>query len=91
MKTSIETAVIRQGYGFDVGQDFARATKDLPVTLARNEYAKPGCVIGYIDADPNASLGFLKYGNRDGKVRVHCLESALGNGFGLAISKGGAS
>lgn len=64
------------GHGFDVGQDFARAKSDTEITLARDEYAKPGCVIGYIEADPSASLGFLKYGH-NGKIRVHCREQAI--------------
>lgn len=72
-----ESGFIQKGWGFNVQQDFARATRDLPVTLARKEYAKPGCVIGYIDADPNASLGFLKYGDRNSKVRVHFQERAF--------------
>lgn len=63
------TAVIRKGWGFDVGQNFARANEDTPVELAESEYAGgPRWVIGYIAENPAASLGFLKYGHQ-GKVR----------------------
>jgi len=66
------------GHGFDVGQNFARAPKDTetPIELSPTEYAKPGHVIGYIAENPNSSLGFLKYGTK-GRVRVHCLQSAI--------------
>lgn len=78
MKTNTppETDTIKAGFGFDVSQDFARAKVDTPCTLSRDEYAKPGCVIAYIDADPKASLGFLKYGS-NGKIRVHVQFRAL--------------
>lgn len=61
---------ITKGWGFDVGQDFARATEDTPIILAPTEYAKPGHVIGYIPENPGSSLGFLRHGH-NGKVRVH--------------------
>lgn len=67
---------IKSGYGFTVGQDFARAAVDTPIELDAKAYAQPGCVVGYIPANPNASLGFLKYGT-NGKVRVHVQEKAL--------------
>jgi hypothetical protein len=71
------TKHIKKGYGFAVGQNFARAAKDTPIELAPAEYARPGCVIGYIAEDPAATLGFLKYGSK-GRVRVHVLASAIG-------------
>ncbi len=67
---------LKAGFGFEVGQNFARAKADVEVALAPTEYARPGCVIGYIAEDPQASLGFLKYGHA-GKVRVHALETAI--------------
>jgi hypothetical protein len=67
---------IRPGFGFDVGQDFARAKVALPVTLAESEYAKPGCVIGYISEQPDSKLGFLRIGHQ-GKVRVHVMRDAV--------------
>ena len=78
MKTYTHT--LKAGFGFDVGQDFARAKADTPARLAPTEYAKPGRVIAYIPADPSASLGFLKYGNRDGEVRIHALSNAFSEG-----------
>lgn len=72
---------IKPGFGFTVGQDFARATNPTPIELAPSEYAQPGNVIGYIEADPKSSLGFLRNGascgSHVGKVRVHVLASAL--------------
>lgn len=68
--------VIRAGWGFGVSQDFARAKADTPIELDFGQYAERGCVIGYIAADPAASLGFLKYGT-GGKVRVHVKFQAL--------------
>lgn len=67
---------IRPGYGFDVGQDFARAKLATPIELAESECAKPGCVIGYIPENPQSSLGFLRIGH-NGKVRVHVLRDAV--------------
>lgn len=64
---------IKAGYGFDVQHDFARAKVDTPIELAPGEYAKPGCVIGYIEGDPNSSLGFM----RGKRIRVHVQRSAL--------------
>lgn len=58
---------IQAGYGFDVGQDFDRAAADTPIELAPNEFARPGCVIGYIAGDPSSRLGFM----RPPRVRVH--------------------
>lgn len=68
--------VIKSGWGFNVGEDFARAKSDIPITLSPAEYARPNCVIGYIQADPSSSLGFLRHGGQKG-VRVHVQKSAL--------------
>lgn len=71
------THTLKSGFGFDVGQDFARATADTPARLAPQEYAKAGRVIAYIPANPNSSLGFLKYGDRNGEIRIHALATAF--------------
>lgn len=68
--------ILKSGWGFDVGQNFARATVDTPIEVAVKEYAKPGCVIGYIAEDPKSNLGFLRHGT-NGKVRVHCRLDAV--------------
>ena len=64
---------IKAGWGFNVGNDFARAKVDTPIELAPNEYAKPGNVIGYIAGDPDSPLGFM----RSARVRVHVQRVAL--------------
>lgn len=70
---------IKKGWGFHVGQDFARATSDFPVELAENEYAgAPRYVIGYIAANPASTLGFLRNGDRNGKVRVQLDRVSVG-------------
>lgn len=77
--------IIKAGYGFNVGQDFARAKTDLPCRVAAQEYARPGHVIAYTPAQLGSNLGFLRIGDRNGEIRVHVLESAL------AEAKGGAA
>ena len=64
---------IKKGYGFNVGADFARATKDTAIELSLNEYAKKGYVIGYILGDTSSPLGFL----RSNRVRVHVQLAAI--------------
>ena len=66
---------IAKGYGFHVGCDFARAPTDLEITLAPEEYAKPGCVIGYIKPLTGSKLPVLDR-NVD-RLRVHVLKQAL--------------
>ena len=70
------THILRKGYGFDVGANFARASADTPIELAPKEYAQPGKVIGYIPENPASSLGFLRHGT-NGKVRVRVLATAI--------------
>lgn len=72
------TPFLRSGWGFDVGQNFARAAKDTPCEIAPNEYAKPGHVIAYIPENPESSLGFLRYGS-GGKVRIHARRESIAN------------
>jgi hypothetical protein len=69
----MKTATLIAGWGFDVGQDFARAETDTPIELAPDEFAKPGHVIGYIKGDLQSPLGFL----RRTRVRVHVTKQAL--------------
>ena len=66
---------IRKGYGFDVQGNFARARADTPIELAPSEYAKPGCIIGYIAGDPAHQFGFM----RSTRVRVHVQKVAIAN------------
>lgn len=68
------SAYIKAGFGFTVCQDFARAAADTPITLAPNEYAKPGHVIGYIAGNPQSPLAFL----RPTRVRVHVRKDGIG-------------
>ena len=68
------THVLKSGWGFDIGQNFARASKDTPIRLAPEEFAKPGHVIGYIAPDPTSSLGFLRYG---AEIRIHVRKDAV--------------
>ena len=64
---------IKKGWGFHVGQNFTRATYDIPIIIDANGYAKPGHVIGEISGDPDSPLGFM----RNRLVRVHIQKRAL--------------
>jgi hypothetical protein len=68
------SAYIRAGWGFTVGNDFARAKVDTPIEVDPKEYALPRHVVGYIAGDPNHALGFMRYK----LVRVHVSVDALG-------------
>lgn len=59
--------IIPEGVGFNVGQDFARASRDLPleVTEMRGIY-----LLGFIDAWPDSRLGFMRRGDSRGRVYV---------------------
>lgn len=70
----MQTHTLIEGWGFDVGANFARATKNTPIRLAPCEYAKPGHVIGYIAPDPTSSLGFLRNGS---EIRIHVPTRAI--------------
>lgn len=50
-------AYIKEGWGFNVGQDFARAVIDTPldITHTRGQY-----VYGTIAGNPDSKLGFLR-------------------------------
>ena len=67
---------IKAGYGFDVGANFDRAIVDIPCRVSAGEYAKPGCVIVYIKADPESRVGFLR---GDGEIRCHVQRRAIGD------------
>lgn len=58
---------IKKGYGFSVGQDFARAWNDLPITIDPDAYTKPGFVVGTITGNMGSALGFLRHTS----IRVH--------------------
>ena len=60
--------VSKKGFGFTVGQDFSRATVDIPIEI--DESVKhPRCVYGWIAGDKESKHGFLR-GGYTGKVRV---------------------
>ena len=52
--------VILKGCGFSVGQDFARAAADIPLTIDAKAYAPGGHVVGDIAGDAASSLGFMR-------------------------------
>lgn len=54
---------IKQGYGFNVGLDFTRADKDIPIEI---DYSSARTTYGYIVGNPESKLGFM----RDARVRV---------------------
>ena len=59
---------IPKGTGFNVGVNFARATDDIPLQV--QEFRGP-LVFGFIPADPNSPLGFLRRGQLQEAVYVH--------------------
>jgi hypothetical protein len=63
---------IKRGFGFNVGQDFARAQTDLVVNEPKSDR---GFIYGYIVGDPQSSLGFL----RSPKVSVRVRQDATIN------------
>lgn len=71
---------IKAGNGVNVGNDFARLKENTPIELT-DEHAKPNCAIGYINADPDSSLGFMRicppFGPHKGKIRVHVKLDAI--------------
>ena len=69
---------IKQGWGFDVGQNFARAVIDTPIELSEKEHSgSPRFAIGYIAAIPSSTLGFLRIGDK-GRIRVRVDRASLG-------------
>jgi hypothetical protein len=63
-----QAMIIKQGFGFTVGQDFARAAANIPIDVDR-EAKHPRCIFGWIAGDERSPHGFLR-GGSDGKVRV---------------------
>jgi hypothetical protein len=61
-------AIIPAGTGFHVGVDFARATRDTLLDVAEQ---RGPLTFGFIPADPNSALGFMRRGNLQGAVYVH--------------------
>ena len=68
---------IRVNRGFHVGQDLGRVSRDTPITLAPDEYARDGHVIGYIPAMTERPEAFLRIGNRHGLIRVHVAKDCI--------------
>jgi hypothetical protein len=60
---------IKQGFGFHVGYDFARAADDTAIEIDAGAFPQKGYVLGWIKGNPKSALGFLR-GGRDGRVRV---------------------
>lgn len=61
---------IKKGYGFNVGQDFARAPQDMPIEID----AVQGCwVYGYVAGNSQSSLGFMRATRVRVRVRNDCL------------------
>jgi hypothetical protein len=54
---------IMEGFGFNVGYDFARADRDIPIEIDGSDART---VYGYIAGNPESTLGFL----RSPRVRV---------------------
>ncbi len=65
---------IKKGYGFNVNQDFARATEDTPIEVT----AVQGCwIYGYIAGNPQSSLGFMRQPRIHIRVRNDCLSKLV--------------
>ena len=60
--------VIKEGFGFTVGQDFARAASDTPFEVDP-AVTHPRCLYGWIAGNKDSKHGFLR-GGSTGKVRV---------------------
>ena len=58
-------ATLIRGWGFNVGQDFARAIEDTPIEIVET---RGSTVYGDIAGSPNARLGFM----RAARIRVRC-------------------
>ena len=58
-------ATLIRGWGFNVGQDFARAIEDTPIKIVET---RGSTVYGDIAGDPNSSHGFM----RAPRIRVRC-------------------
>lgn len=69
-------AIIEEGHGFSVGQDFARAVANEVIELTDEYAGGPRYVIGYIKARPDSSLSFMRRG-RNGKIRVQVERRAI--------------
>jgi hypothetical protein len=66
---------IPAGFGFNVDQDFARASEDL---LLQGEITKQGCwLYAYIAGDPQSKLTFLRPNKVRVKVSSDCVRTVL--------------
>lgn len=63
---------IPKGYGFNVGQDFARATED---TYLEVDTKRDCWIYGYIAGNPQSSLGFLRPNRVRVRVRCDCVKT----------------
>lgn len=70
------TAMIRAGFGFNVGQNFGRTKQDTPF-WPYPEMNSGMHHFGWIRAMPESTLGFLRFGNRDGWILVSTCREAI--------------
>lgn len=68
------THILKQGYGFDVGQNFARAPKDIPAIIEPNQTGQN--IFAFIPEDPQSPLGFMRRGI-NGLIRIHTRRDAF--------------
>jgi len=79
---------IMEGYGFNVGNDFARADRDLPIEIAGSDART---VYGYIAGNPQSTLHFLRAPRILVRVDRRCIArsiplTATQDGAGSAIT-----
>jgi hypothetical protein len=64
---------IMKGYGFNVGNDFARADRDIPIEIAGSDART---VYGYIAGNPQSTLGFMRTPRIFVRVDRSCIATA---------------
>jgi hypothetical protein len=60
--------IIPAGTGFNVGVNFARAKRDILLTVAEERFP---LTFGFIPAQPDSPLSFLQRGNMQEAIYVH--------------------
>jgi hypothetical protein len=63
---------IMKGFGFNVGQDFARAVEDMPIEIDAEDART---VYGYVAGNPTSSLGFMRAPRVRVRVDKRCVAS----------------
>ena len=64
---------IMKGFGFNVGYDFARAERDIPIEIDAQDART---VYGYIAGNPASPLGFLRATRVRVRVDRRCVAEA---------------